>query len=156
MQSQVGCWGCLAAFWGRQTTPCSASPVLSLISPLLSWGTFPRTPFCQAQCRQFQKQPHPPKCCSTSHKTSLCLHLYPEVMLQVQSHLFPGALWDPWASGVGWSPRQPLLLQFLPLRGSPKGSHFPLLPSSGLVRIQLVHSGLRKCQFREDNCLIKI
>lgn len=68
----------------------------------------------------------------------------------------PGALWDPWASGVGWSPLQPLLLQFLPLRGSPKGSHFPLLPSSGLVRIQLVHSGLRKCQFREDNCLIKI
>lgn len=71
-------------------------------------------------------------------------------------HRLPGALWDPWPSGVGWSPLQPLLLQFLSLRGSPKDSHFPLLPSPGLVRIQLMHSGLRKCQFREDNCLIKI
>lgn len=32
-------------------------------------------------------------------------------------HRLPGALWDPWASGVGWSPLQPLLLQ--PLSGSP-------------------------------------
>lgn len=31
--------------------PCSASPVLSLISPLLSRGAFLRIPFCQARCR---------------------------------------------------------------------------------------------------------
>lgn len=34
-------------------------------------------------------------------------------------HRLPGALWDPWASGVGWGPLQPLLLQPPSFSGGP-------------------------------------
>lgn len=153
------------------------SLTLSLLSWLQCWGAFPRTPLGQAWCRYNSvKQSLSPKTppwypvgCSTStvgwkQKTSLCLHMYSVVMLQVQSHL-PAGSRDPYhvqghqdavagarCSPYSSSPNTPTCPS--PPRGSPQGSRSP---PPGLIRIQLMRPGLiEKCQFGEDNCLIKI